>query len=59
MSKEDYEDAVMRWLPESLRKKILPMDDYDLCFSGGENDISVNADRSTDKLKRNKQKANR
>ena len=51
MSKEDYDDAIMRWLPESLRKKLVPEYDYDLCFSGGENDISINADRSTDKLR--------
>ena len=50
MSKDDYEDAVMRWLPESLRKKILP-EEYDLCFSGGEADLSHVADRSTDNLK--------
>ena len=50
MSKEDYEDAIMRWLPESLRKKFVP-EEYDLCFSGGEADLSHVADRSTDKLK--------
>jgi hypothetical protein len=42
----------MRYLPESLRNKLngFEAEEDDLCFSGGENDVSVVVDKSTDKL---------